>query len=277
MHPALVWYLNQLVGQGFILDRAPEVWCEETCNTSAPLVGGNEPRDPAIAYYFQNGRRFSEGVRVLWALEDVEEGDGGFVLVPCSHKGNVATPEEVATGADDMGLTLQPALKAGDLLIVALATVQGMRPWKGKGRQRLLSYEFVGRGAIRSAGTGPKTEAEPRPEWHAELSEVQRASLYKPGYQATTPPPTIVTDGKTTRMESGVFHPSLLQVDPDSDIDYREFYFWDLNGYLVLRGVMDEEWLARPTRQWIALRIGSKSAKSWRGGPKVWRELGGPC
>ncbi|MXX38346.1 MAG: hypothetical protein F4Z85_09845, partial [Gemmatimonadetes bacterium] len=73
VHPALVWYLNQLVGQGFILDRAPEVWCEETCDTSAPLVGGNEPRDPAIAYYFQNGRRFSEGVRVLWALEDVEE------------------------------------------------------------------------------------------------------------------------------------------------------------------------------------------------------------
>ena len=244
VHPALVWYLNQLVGEGFILDRAPEVWCEETCDTSASLVGGNEPRDPAIAYYFQNGRRFSEGVRVLWALEDVEEEDGGFVVVPCSHKGNVATPEEVATGADDMGLTLQPTLKAGDLLVVALATVQGMRLWKGKGRQRLLSYEFVGRGAIRSAGTGPKTEAEPRPEWHAELSEVQRASLYKPGYRATTPPPTIVTDGKTTRMESGGFHPSLLQVDPDSGIDYREFYFWDLNGYLVLRGVMDEEWLA---------------------------------
>ena len=244
VHPALVWYLNQLVGQGFILDRAPEVWCEETSDTAAPLVGGNEPRDPAIAYYFQNGRRFSEGVRVLWALEDVEEGDGGFVLVPCSHKGNVATPEEVATGADDMGLVFQPVLKAGDLLIVALATVQGMRPWKGQGRQRLLSYEFVGRGVIRSAGTGPKTAAEPRPEWHAELSEVQRASLYKPGYQATSSPPTIVTDGKTTRMESGVFHPSLLQVDPDSDIDYRDFYFWDLNGYLVLRGVMDEEWLA---------------------------------
>ena len=96
---------------------------------------------------------------------------------------------------------------------------------------------------MRSAGTGPKTEVEPRPEWHAELSTEQRASLYKPGYQATSSP-MIATDGKTTRMESGVFHPSLLQVDPDSGIDYREFYFWDLNGYMVLRGVMDEEWLA---------------------------------
>ena len=34
-----------------------------------------------------------------------------------------------------------------------------------------------------------------------------------------------------------------MKVDPDSGIDHEEFYFWDLNGYLVLRGVMDEEWL----------------------------------
>ena len=144
VQPALVWYLNQLVGQGFILDRAPEVWCEETSDTTAPLVGGNEPRDPAIAYYFQNGRRFSEGVRVLWALEDVEEGDGGFVLVPCSHKGNVATPEELATGADDMGLVFQPVLKAGDLLIVGLATVQGMRPWKGARTSAAVELRICG-------------------------------------------------------------------------------------------------------------------------------------
>ena len=28
-------------------------------------------------------------------------------------------------------------------------------------------------------------------------------------------------------------------------MDAKERYFWDLNGYLVVRGVMDEEWLAR--------------------------------
>ncbi len=247
VHPALVWYLNQIVGPGFILDRLPEIWCDQTCDTGASLVGGNEPRDPAIAYYHQNGRRFSEGVRVLWALEDVGEDDGGFVLLPCSHKANVETPHDVATGEDDMGLTLQPVLKAGDLLIIALSAAQGMRPWRGEGRQRLMSYEYVGRGVIRSVGPGPQNgDGEPRPDWHDELDPVQQASLYKPGYPDTTPPPTIVTDGKTTRLESSreVFHPSFLQVDPESGIDCREFYFWDLNGYLVLRGVMDEEWLA---------------------------------
>ena len=239
VHPTLVWYLNQIVGQGFILDRPPEMLSDETCDVEAPLQGGNEPRDPSIAYYYQNGRRFSEGVRVLWALEDSVE--SSFALVPCSHKGYVPTPEGVTTGKVDMGLTYRPRLKAGDLLIVALAALQGMRP----GKQRLLSYEFVGRGVIRSAGSGDMVQKEPRPDWHAELTEEQRASLYKPGYVATTPPPAIVTDGKTVVVDPSrqIFHPSFMKVDANSVIDHEEFYFWDLNGYLVLRGVMNEEWL----------------------------------
>ena len=246
-NPQLVWYLNQIVGHGFRLDREPEILCDKTCDTGAPLSGGNEPRAPGLTYYHQNTRRICEGVRVIWALSDVNEGDGGFVLVPCTHKSNVGTPEDVATGKDDMGLTFQPVLKAGDLLIVGLTTLQGMRPWHGEGTGRLLSYEYVGRGVIQSAGTGPKTEEDPSPEWHADLSPEQRASLYKPGYQHTTPSPTIVTDGETVRLDESkkVFHPSFYVKNPDSGIDEKEFYFWDLNGYLVLRGVMDEEWLEK--------------------------------
>ena len=246
VQPHLVWYLNQIIGHGFRLDREPEILCDETCDTSAPLIGGNEPRNPGRAYYHQNGRRYCQAVRVIWALADVNEGDGGFVMVPRTHKANVATPEDVATGKDDMGLTFQPVLKAGDLFLVAGSALQGMRPWKGKGSQRLLSYEYVGRGAISSAGTGPKVKEDPTPEWHAELSAEQRASLYKPGYASTTPPPTIVTDGKSVKMDESkpVFHPSIYKLDPDSGIDLKEFYFWDLNGYLILRGVMDEDWLA---------------------------------
>ena len=178
IHPQLVWYLNQVVGYGFRLDREPELLCDETWDVGAPLVGGNEPRNPARAYYFQNGRRYCQAVRAIWALEDVEEGDGGFVMVPCTHKVNVETPGDVATGKDDMGLTFQPALKAGDLFLVAGTVLQGVRPWREKGSQRLLSYEYVGRAAIQSAGTGPMVAEDPSPEWHAEYqSRTARVAL----------------------------------------------------------------------------------------------------
>ncbi len=246
IQPQLVWYLNQIVGPGFRLDREPEILCDETCDTAAPLVGGNEPREPGVAYYFQNGRRYCEGVRVIWALEDVKAGEGGFVMVPRSHKANLETPEDVLTGNDDKDFVWQPELKAGDLLIVGLSVLQGMRPWQGERRQRLLSYEYVGRGVMRSAGVGAVSEKQPKPDWISEMTSEQQASLYKPGYRDTTPPPTILTDGKTVKIDESckVFHPSILMKDPNSVIDEKEFYFWDLNGYLVLRGVMDKDWLA---------------------------------
>lgn len=245
VHPQLVWYLNQIVGQGFRLETEPELLCDDARGPDAPLEGGNEPRDPTRAYYYQNGRRFSETVRAVWALADVEAGAGGFVIVPCSHKSNVETPDDVLTGRDDMGLTLQPELKAGDLLLVAGALLQGMRPWNGRGQQRLLSYDFAGRGAIRCAGTGPKTGESPTPEWMSDLSAEQRASIWRPGYRSTSPPPTIHTDGESVRLDESreVFHPSIYVRNPDSGIDEKEFYFWDLCGHLVLRNVMDEAWL----------------------------------
>ncbi|MBT4137144.1 MAG: hypothetical protein HOE48_04470, partial [Candidatus Latescibacteria bacterium] len=193
-----------------------------------------------------NGRRYCEGVRVLWVLEDVQAGDGGFVMVPGTHKSNVETPEHILTGADDKDFLWQPELKAGDLLIVGLSVLQGMRPWQGSGKQCLLSYEYVGRGVIRSAGVGPESEKYPQPEWMADMTPEQQASLYKPGYRDTTPPPALVTDGETVKLDDSrqIFHPSILIKDPNSTIDETDFYFWDLNGYLVLRGVMDDAWLA---------------------------------
>ena len=95
----------------------------------------------------------------------------------------------------------QPELKAGDLLIVGLSVVQGMRPWQGEALQRLLSYEYVGRGVIRFCGSGPETEKMPVSDLMEELTPEQRASLYRPGYRNTTPPPTLKTDGETITLD----------------------------------------------------------------------------
>ena len=246
IHPQLVWYLNQIIGPGFKLDRLPELLGNDASTVDQPLGGGNEPLDPGTAYFFKNGRRHCEGVRVIWALGDVDEGEGGFVLVPHTHRGNVEVPEDILTGADDMGLTRQPVLKAGDLLIAGLSVVQGMRAWQSENTPRLLSFEYTGRGVLRSAGTGDAAASYKRPDWHENLTDIQRASHHRPGYRETSPPPTIVTDGVSTMLgkRGDRIHPSIYIKNPDSNIDEKEYFFWDLCGYLVVRGVMDREWLA---------------------------------
>lgn len=81
------------------------------------------------------------------------------------------------------------------------------------------------------------------PWWTAELTDIERAIFHNPN--RPYPPPVVRSDGERTWLaeEPGVFHPSIFTRDPDSGIDEKEFYHWDLCGHLVLRGVMDEAWL----------------------------------
>ena len=245
VHPKLVWYLNQIVGHGFRLDQAPRLLGYEKGGIGNKLVGGDEPRNPSRAYYQQNGRRSSQGIKVIWALEDVVEGDGGLVMVQASHKSNVGTPPDLVTGVDEMGLVKQLELKAGDLFLLAESVLQGVRPWNCDPK-RLLTYWYAGRAAIQSNGPGPGAQIESLAEWTKEATPEQKSVMYKPGFKCSNPAPVLNTDGKKIWVEesSEVIHPSIYIRDPNSRIDEKEFYFWDLNGYLVVSGVMDEEWLA---------------------------------
>ncbi len=207
-----------------------------------PLEGGDEPRDQSRAYFHQNDVRQCQLVRAIWVLEDVSPGDGGLVVVPCSHKENVETPEDLRMRDDEMDLVKQLVLEKGDLLLLADTVLRGFRGWKGAGGMRLLDYGFAARGVIDSAGTGAMVQSDPTPEWKRELTDVERAATYLPGYRSTTPPPAIVGNGEATQVADRreLHHPGIYRLDPGG-IDLKEFYFWDLTGYLVIRNIMSNE------------------------------------
>ena len=246
VYPKLVWYLNQIVGHGFRLDQAPRLLGYREDEIGDKLVGGDEPRNPSQAYYQQNGRRSSQEIKVIWALEDVAEDDGGLVMVQASHKSNVGTPRDLVTGVDEMGLVKQLVLKTGDLFLLAESVLQCVRPWN-RDSKRLLTYWYVGRATIQSNGPSPGSQIESLVGWAKEATPEQKSVMYKPGFKGSNPAPVLNTDGRKIWVEesSEVVHPSIYIRDPNSGIDEKEFYFWDLNGYLVVPSVMDEEWLAQ--------------------------------
>ncbi|MBT3603674.1 MAG: hypothetical protein HN521_11460, partial [Candidatus Latescibacteria bacterium] len=246
VHPQLVWYLNQLIGHGFRLDQAPRLLGNREGEGCSVLTGGDEPRDPSRAYYIQKNRRSCQGLKAIWVLEDVEEGDGGLHVVQASHKSNVETPVDLATLQDDMGLVKQPVLKAGDLFLLAETTLQGVLPWANNSK-RLLSYWYAGRAAIQSNGPGPGADEDYLPEWTKDAPPEHRAILNRPGHTDANPQPMLNTDGKKTWVEKKPerIHPSIYVRDPNSAIDDKEFYSWDLNGYLIVPGVMDVDWLTK--------------------------------
>ena len=72
--------------------------------------------------------RQCQGLLAVWALEDIPEGRG-FALVPSSHLSDVEPPPHLNSGGDlaaPLSVVLQPAMKAGDLLLVAEATMHGL-------------------------------------------------------------------------------------------------------------------------------------------------------
>ena len=235
-HPVLVRYATELCGDGFRVADQPRLVGRGRGDEEV-LTDGSEWVDWSRAYRHDHGVRLCQRLQAYWALTDVDLDDGGFVLIPASHNSLVDTPPEVIDGTDDMGLVHQPTLNEGDLLFVAGNTVQGARPWRGKGPQRLLGWSYI------AAGLGNEAlgKSKSLPEWTSQLTPEQRAVVHNPDPDA--PQLHVTTDGEKSWIEERVDHPSIYLRDSDSSIDEKEFYHWDLCGHLVVGGIMDEAWL----------------------------------
>lgn len=243
-HRVLSRYLQEILGEGNKPDEGPELIGHAAASGDGCLVGGSEWVDWSRAYQHQAGTRLCQSVRVLWALADINPGDGGFVLIPASHNGHVETPEDVLSGNDDMRLLVQPSMKAGDLLVCAHSVVHGMRPWLGKSPSRTLAWTFISAQMPLSSWRRPAYTENRSKDWASSLTPVEQALLRDP--RRTSTPGQVLSDGKTCWLEESeqIHHPSIYIRNPASGIDEKEFYHWDLCGHMVIRGVMDKQWLA---------------------------------
>lgn len=240
-HPVLVGYAEALCGEGYRPDTGPTL-LGANGKTDERLSGGSEWVDWSRAYFHRNGVRHCQGLTALWALHDVGPDDGGLVLIPASHNNEVETPEELLTGVDDMDLPEQPSLQAGDLLLCADALVRGVRAWHGAGPQRTLAYGFVNK-HVRPHDWS-NLDADDSYPWAKDLTPAQQAVLHDP--RRSGHPVVVRPDGESSHLEAepAIYHPSIYVRNRDEAIDDKEFYYWDLCGHLVIKGVMDAEWLA---------------------------------
>ena len=236
-HAVLAGYLDELmVGERERVGSPRMIGVRER-QDNGHLVGGNEPRNVSRMYHHQKGVRFCQNILAVWALSDVDEGDGGLALVPASHRSSVQTPRALISRKDDMDVVRQPALKAGDLVLCAASTLHGFC----KSQAQLLVFEY----ASDSVQVTPNHKWG---DWVSELTPLQKAVFTPDG--GIDAPPVISSDGKVAKLETDadILHPATLKYDADCGIDAREFYLWDLCGHVVLKNVMDAAWLEAANR-----------------------------
>jgi hypothetical protein len=106
-----------------------------------------------MGFVFQNGRSYDQAITVAFQLRDVEPDLGGFACVPGSHKSFYPMPPGIRTCDDDMGLVVQPVMKAGDVLFFGDgATTHGAKAWKNPIPRRGLLIKYTSRNFHRSGG-----------------------------------------------------------------------------------------------------------------------------
>ena len=272
-HPLLLRYAEDLCGVGYRLDRPLLSVADAFREGPAMRSGDTRTRDPAREYvnefgytatpgfgspvtpdhggagWRDEGRRVRQcqGVVAVWATADSAEGDG-FALVPCSHLGNVEPPERLAAGVDlpdPLSVMLQPALRKGDLLLCAEAIMHGLPPSSSGDAQHCCT--FISATAppsfdspLPAFARGFDVEAAPK-AWLEELSPTARAMV-----APSVGDETVATDGERVWLAppeatAEVTHPSLHIPNPAMQADAQELYWFDLNGYLVLRNVLNKQ------------------------------------
>ncbi|MBT3269798.1 hypothetical protein HN371_21815 [Candidatus Poribacteria bacterium] len=180
VHPVVVSRLNAFTGRGFRLDHGPLLISGRKGAEGHRLHGSGEPFGQSVTYHQQNGRIYCRGVTVAWQLADCGPGDGGFAIVPGSHKTREPTPDDVRTLNDDMGLVEQPVMRAGDVLFFAETATHGTLPWQADHERRSVLYKYAARGAARAVGKY-FTPEDRLGDWTKELTPEQQAVLYGPG------------------------------------------------------------------------------------------------
>ncbi|MDE0299031.1 MAG: phytanoyl-CoA dioxygenase family protein [Candidatus Poribacteria bacterium] len=135
-----------------------------------PVMGKLGPRPEP---YWQGGHTYCHEGKILcdyfnvfWYFTDVFPGDGGLVLVPGSHKSQLARPPEVSRGLFNSGeffsdgslpqglVNVTP--RAGDVVIVNEELTHGTMKWNPTDRNRIVF--LLGCGPQHVVGSEPRED-----------------------------------------------------------------------------------------------------------------------
>ncbi len=136
--PRTIGILKQLIGEWLRFDHAFGIEMTKETSILENLHGGPLQNQRAFWYQWAGDAMHNGLIKVLYALNDVKPGDGGFICVPGSHKGNV-----FYRPPHDSPLVVNPTLNAGDMLIFTEALVHGSRQWMADYPRRVLIYSYA--------------------------------------------------------------------------------------------------------------------------------------
>eukprot|EP00873_Tetraselmis_striata_P000074 jgi/Tetstr1/420338/TSEL_011459.t1 len=146
-HPSIMPTLHEIVGEGYRLDHAPLCIIQRKGSEGFNFHGGaltpDGKRNYNLAYDFAAGGMRCNLVNVSLALTPTAHGDGGFCVIPGSHKSNYPCPDEITKFEACQEVTQQVPVEPGDVIIFAEAAQHGTLPWVAEHERRVALLRFA--------------------------------------------------------------------------------------------------------------------------------------
>lgn len=137
-HPRTLKIMRTIIGDWLRLDHTYGLQMNRETEVRDNLHGGLRADQGEHQYQWAYNKMWNGLIVVMYALEDINPGDGGLICVPGSHKANISSYKPPVNSH----LVVNPTFKAGDMLVFTEALVHGTITWTGAGRRRALLYKY---------------------------------------------------------------------------------------------------------------------------------------
>jgi ectoine hydroxylase-related dioxygenase (phytanoyl-CoA dioxygenase family) len=169
----LIRHLDGVLGRGWHLDHAPEVFDYPPGTEGHALHFGEHFPQDGVWYQARGGSLRSGLLAVEFLLTDQPAGRGGFCAIAGSHKANFPRPAAISRWEQDQSVVTNPGARAGDVIMFTEAVAHGTLPWRNEFQRRAAVYRYAPK-TVQYASSFYQVVM---PAWADELSAAQRAAL----------------------------------------------------------------------------------------------------
>lgn len=174
-HPAVLPYLEELLGPDLRYDEGQVLYARKGAGALI-LHNGNTPWEyPPLTYQVRDGRMYGGHLIAAFCLTDALADQGGFAVIPGSHKSNFAPPEDFQTWAKVGDWVSRVPVKAGTVVLFADTATHGSWPWVADFERRVVFCRYTA-GMVQHSSPAPVPSDLPEEEW----TDVERRLLRPP-------------------------------------------------------------------------------------------------
>ncbi|WP_331744099.1 phytanoyl-CoA dioxygenase family protein [Kitasatospora sp. NBC_01300] len=168
-------HLEEVLGPDLRYDEGQVLYARKGAGALI-LHNGNTPWEyPPLTYQVRDGRIYGGHLIVAFCLTDALADQGGFAVVPGSHKSAFEIPEDFQTWQKVGDWVSRVPVRAGSVVLFADTATHGSWPWAADFERRVVFCRYTA-GMVQHTAPAPVPEDLPGEEW----TPVERRLLRPP-------------------------------------------------------------------------------------------------